>query len=254
MRAFISILFSGALLASQLSLTSATPTPRGLSVPAPPADPPKPSKGDGIGPYDSKDSGFGDWVAKQKFKAMATAADGLGLDNAARNLRHYLGNSGKTLSVSPENMLKDLSGLSKQVRILAQNEAGDAFKAIKGAKGQKAFSSKWTNYYATTKESKDWFYALGGFSFSVTGVVSKSSAKSGTLKYAVHIFDRYNWDGGKSVDIGPFHFEDRELGELHLKGEAREYLVRGTSKVVTVKKYTPSTKIPLPKPKGGRRD
>ncbi|WEW56091.1 hypothetical protein PRK78_001526 [Emydomyces testavorans] len=255
MRSFISILLSGALLASQLHLTCAVPTPRDLAIPPPPADPPKPPKGDGIGPYKSKEASFGDRISKLKFQAMASAADGLGLHNAANNLRHYLDNSGKDLFIPPENMLKDLAGLRNTVQILAQNQASATFKAITGDKGEKAFSSKWTGYYATTTESKDWFYALGGFSVSVTGVVSKTGAKAGTLKYAVHVFDRYNWDNGKSVDIGPFHFEDRELGELHLKGLAREYTVRGTSKVVTVNGFTPGAPIPLPKPKDDdRRD
>lgn len=67
----------------------------------------------------------------------------------------------------------------------------------------------------------------------------------------MHIFDRYNWDAGKSVDIGPFHFEDTELGNLYLKGLAREYNVRGTSGINSVAKFTEGTVIPPPST-GGR--
>jgi hypothetical protein len=98
--------------------------------------------------------------------------------------------------------------------------------------------------------SWDWYFAIGGFSYSVTGIVVKASS-GGSLKYRVHIFDRYNWDAGKSVDIGPFHFEDKELGNLHLKGLAREYTVRGLGGVNEVENFTPTTVIPPPST-GGR--
>lgn len=139
------------------------------------------------------------------------------------------------------------------VKALAQNQAAAAYKLIPASGGEKAFTSPWKSFYATKDQSLDWYFALGGFSFSVTGVVMKSAtaAGAGSLKYQVHIFDRYNWDAGKSVDIGPFHFEDTELGNLHLKGLAREYHVKGSSEVNSVGKFTGETVIPPPST-GGR--
>jgi hypothetical protein len=243
------------LLPLLISFTSAAALPSDLSprapaIPGPPADPPKPADGDGIGPYDSKDAGWRDRLSKAKFFTIAAAAGEIGLTNAERGMRHYLGNSGDTLNVAPGPMMKDLDKFRDAAQALAQNEATKAYKAISKASGSKAFSSKWSTYYATKEQSWDWFYAIGGFSYSVTGVVTKSSG-GGSLKYKIHIFDRYNWDAGKSVDIGPFHFEDRELGELHLKGLAREYVVRGSSQVNEVKSFKPGTVIPAPST-GGR--
>lgn len=37
------------------------------------------------------------------------------------------------------------------------------------------------------------------------------------------MFDRYNWDTGKSVTIGPITVTDAFMGEFHRQGLAREY-------------------------------
>ena len=189
-------------------------------------------------------------MTKAKFAASAVTAGELGLNNAERNLRHYLGNSGKDLNVSPDVLLKDLSSLRNEVQMLIQNEATGAFQKITGASGEKAFTSRWNSFYALKELSQDWFFALGGFSCSVTGVVMKSGS-GGSVRYRVHIFDRYNWDTGKSVDIGPIHIEDKELGALHLKGLAREYVVRGTSRVYEVNSWKPG--VVIAPPRGGSR-
>lgn len=243
------------LLPLLLSFASAAALPSDLSVrapsiPGPPSDPPQPADGDGIGPYNSKGAGWKDRLNKVKFFTIAAAAGEIGLTNAERGMRHYLGNSGDDLNVAPGPMMNDLPEFRKAAQALAQNEATKAYRAISAKSGSKAFSSKWDTYYATKEKSWDWFYAIGGFSFSVTGVVTKKSG-GGSLKYQVHIFDRYNWDAGKSVTIGPFTFEDRELGELHLKGLAREYVVRGSSQVNEVDSFKPGTVIPPPST-GGR--
>lgn len=230
--------------------TGANPLPRAVSIPPVPADPPKPAEGDGIGPYNSQNPGIGDRISKVKFYGVAAAAGEIGLVNAEKNMRHYLGNSGDDLKVTPESMMSGLPTFRTAVKAVAQNEAVAAYKRISGASGEKAFSSSWNSFYATKDLSWDWFFAIGGFSYSVTGVVTKKSG-GGSLKYQVHIFDRYNWDNGKSVDIGPFHFEDKELGNLHLKGLAREYTVRGSSAINEVAKFTPTTVIPPPST-GGR--
>ena len=218
-------------------------------VPPAPADPPKPATGDGIGPYDSQKASIGDRLDKAKFYGVAIAAGEIGLTDAERGLRHYLGNSGDDLDVSPESMMNGLPEFRAAVKATAQNEATKAYKSISGTSGEKAFASGWEGFYATKDMSWNWFFAIGGFSYAVTGVVTKGGG--GSLKYVVHVFDRYNWDAGKSVDIGPIHFEDKDLGKLHLVGLAREYTVRGSGKVNEVEKFRPETVIPPPST-GGR--
>ncbi|KAJ9641503.1 hypothetical protein H2199_005473 [Coniosporium tulheliwenetii] len=196
------LLLTATFLASKIPSTSANPLPRALSIPPAPADPPKPADGDGIGPYNSQDAGIRDRLAKAKFYTVAVAAGELGLVNAERGMRHYLGNSGDDLNVTPESMMSGLSKFRESVKALAQNEAAAAYKSISGASGEKAFRSSWKN-------------------FTPPRIRAGIASGGGSLKYRVHVFDRYNWDAGKSVDIGPFHFEDTELGNLHLKGLAR---------------------------------
>lgn len=168
-------------------------------------------------------------------------------------MRHYLDNTGSDLIIPPEKIMDRLPQFRDAVKALAQNQATAAYKRIPASGGEKAFTSTWKSFYATKDQSWDWYFALGGFSYSVTGVVAKSAsaAGGGSLNYQVHIFDRYNWDEGKSVDIGPFHFEDKDLGNLHLKGLAREYIVRGSGGVNVVGKFTAETVIPPPST-GGR--
>ncbi len=246
------VLLIATLLLCHLPSTTANPLRRALSIPPAPADPPAPAEGDGIGRHGSQSPGFGDRVDEAKFYTMAVTAGEIGLVNAERGLRHYLGNSGNVLNVAPEKMMSGLSEFRDAVKALAQNQAVAAYRGISGASGEKSFRSSWEGFYATKDQSWDWYFAIGGFSYSVTGVVTKASGGGGSLKYRVHIFDRYNWDAGKSVDIGPFHFEDRELGRLHLKGLAKEYTVRGSSGVNEVKSFSPTTVIPPPST-GGRR-
>ncbi|KAL9627476.1 MAG: hypothetical protein Q9164_007597 [Protoblastenia rupestris] len=178
---------------------------------------------------------------------MAAGAEVANLPAAARNMRHYLDNTGAPLFVQPEDMMKGMPQLREDVRTAAKAEAAAAYARITAASGEIAFSSSWKDWYATEERSKNWYYAIGGFHFSVTGVVTKSGGgKGGSLKYVVHVFDRYNWDAGKKVDILGWNVPDLTPGQLHLKGLAREYIVRGSGFVNNVPSFTPATVIPLP--------
>jgi hypothetical protein len=190
------------------------------------------------------------------FRSMAVAASGLGLGNAADNLNHYLDNTGADQTSSPDTMMEDMPSFKEAVQALATEHASQAFRdASTGSGSTKTFASPWMGFYATKETSMDWFFALGGFSFAVAGEVTthKSEGKwLGELSYKAYVFDRYNWDTGKSVTIGPFTFEDTELGRMHVVGLAREYIVRGSSSVQTVGEYTGTT-VPMPNTGGGRR-
>ena len=60
-----------------------------------------------------------------------------------------------------------------------------------------------------------------------------------TLELRINVFDRYNWDEGKHTNIGGVEIPDTLLGRLHKVGLAREYEVRGQSKVFVRKwKYS----------------
>lgn len=224
-----------------------SPRFQNISIPPAPVDPPLGAL-DGSGPYNSKSASFADKAKKVKFYAFAIAAGELGLINAEKNMRHYLGNTGQDLTIDPGLMMDDIPDFRNSVRTLVQNSASEAYNSIVEATGSTAFSSTWNIFYATEKKSPNWYFAIGGFSYSVTGTV----AKHGSLKYRVHIFDRYNWDVGKNVTIGGETIKDTELGDLHLKGLAKEYTIRGTSSVNEVPSFIQTTTIPLPDVPSGR--
>ncbi|MGH3520424.1 MAG: hypothetical protein ACRDQ7_24180 [Haloechinothrix sp.] len=49
------------------------------------------------------------------------------------------------------------------------------------------------------------------------------------MDYKTHVFDRYNWDGGKSTEIGPITITDDQMADLHRAGVAQEYNISGSS-------------------------
>jgi hypothetical protein len=229
---------------------------RAPSIPGPPSDPPKPASGDGIGKYKSKKPTWGARLNKIKFEQVANVAETIGMGDAARHMNHYLDNNGKDLTVSVEAMLRDLGDLRTEVAKLANSKAKPVYERLIKSKTKKSetFVSSWTVYDYDKKMTKNWYYAMGAFSFSVSGVLTVTPGKpaKAAIDYKIHVFDRYNWDAGKSVEIGPFTIKDKELGELHLMGLAKEYVVRGTSKKQSVANYKPTNDFPKPGGGGGR--
>lgn len=208
--------------------TSPTPIP---SIPGPPRDPPA-RAGDGSGRWNSQKKSANDLIfektALQEIKLEVKVAGHIAWKYTFMTLAHYLDNTGQTLTIAPETIMKDLPKFKQVVGDLVRKETAKAYKDITRTGGSKAFTSVWNGF---TAASGDWKYALHGFSYSVTGVVTKSNGKK-SIKYKVHIFDRYNWDGNKSFKIPPIGPTVKEavLGKLHLLGLAKEYFVRGSSK------------------------
>ena len=82
--------------------------------------------------------------------------------------------------------------------------------------------------------SDDWFFAVGGNTHymrtRVTYTPDSDGSGSGRLDFvgAWTFYDRYNWDGGKQVNIMGVTVNDEVRGRLHVVGLAREYDVRGS--------------------------
>jgi hypothetical protein len=212
------------------------------SLPERPEPPLPPPDGDGSAPHGSEER---NWLERRYDDAqmalwhrVADGADAMGLDNAARHMRHYLGNSGAELGVSPEGMLRDLPGLREKVN---QSFEYDLMPEVNerianefnGQPMRFQVTTDWQGYYATQGESKDWFFALGGFSFAHGADVIVTPNPDGSthveIQHQLHIFDRYNWDEGKSVEIMGVEVGDEQLGHLHEVGRAQEFQVWGKS-------------------------
>ncbi len=222
------------------STPSDTPPPAGL--PGFPLVPPPPANGDGAGEHGAVERNWAErrWddIQKQLWYEVADGADAVGLDNAARHMRHYLSNSGDALTVSPEAMLRDMPDFQQKVQQTVQYDLTDAINERNAAEytGQPItfrVPTDWMGDYATKSESSDWLYAMGGFSYAVGAEVVVTPGDNGNpvvqVNYQTHVFDRYNWDPGKAVNIGPVHIPDATPGHLHQVGTAQEYEIRGTS-------------------------
>ncbi|MFC4125493.1 hypothetical protein [Nocardia rhizosphaerae] len=185
-------------------------------------------------------------------------ADAAGLTHAASGMRHYLSNSGDDFTISPDEAMNDVPGLKKwadyvvteAVTAVANNPA-NYDKAV-------AFTSEWLDYYVGQEASQDWFLAMGGVEVSATGVVTTTLAESGSrprisMSYQIHLFDRYNWDGGKGVTILGIDISDERLGALHTAGLAREFNQYGTSGTQQFEGVLPDVgPLDLPAPDPGR--
>lgn len=118
----------------------------------------------------------------------------------------------------------------------ARHQAGDdavAQAQADGATGPVTYplSTPWGDHTA----DGDWFYASGSFNYNQTGTVTAypPDAEHSEWRYEVNtqvnFRDRYNWDGGKSTQIGPVRVSDERLASLHRAGIAREYNLLGES-------------------------
>ncbi|MFN8468719.1 MAG: WXG100 family type VII secretion target [Caldilineaceae bacterium] len=221
---------------AQVSAAPASQVNTGLPPPPPP--PPAPASGDGSAPHGSVTVTAQDHANRELFFGVADGADAIGMDNAARNMRHYLDNSGQPLNVDPRAMLNDLPELRKKANRAFQNDLIDGVTQriqndFTGQPMRFQLTTQWQPYYATKAESQDWFYATGGFSYAygadVTVTPGADDKPHVSIDYQMHVFDRYNWDKGKGVDIGPFRVGDAQLGRLHEAGIAQEYELRGST-------------------------
>lgn len=210
----------------------------GSGVPGFPTPPAAPAAGDGSGAHGVDRPSIGDRVFEQVAYRAADAADAIGLNNAARNMRHYLGNTGDTLGVDPARIKADLPAISTAMDASFATQVRDTALAqvranYDGAPMQFQVTTPWNGAYATKAMSQDWFYGIGGFSYAHTANVTVTPGADGSAQVRIdsqlHVFDRYNWDGGKAVTIGPVTITDDQMGRLHEVGLAREFEVRGTS-------------------------
>jgi Flp pilus assembly pilin Flp len=121
----------GRASAAQASVSFARPGVAGTDLPAtdsegiplptaaPPPDP-------GAGAFDSRGAGLGDRMTEAKWKVAADVAEVAEWTNAARHMRHYLGESGETLSIEPERIVRDEPTFERDVRADARSLVADA--------------------------------------------------------------------------------------------------------------------------------
>lgn len=91
--------------------------------------------------------------------------------------------------------------------------------------------------YNYKNESTNWYYAVGGYSTWGKGIAKVTQGQNGLayeFQFEYHFYDRYNWDKGKAVKIGPVTVTDEFMGEFHRQGLAKEF----NMKAVIKRKFT----------------
>jgi hypothetical protein len=204
--------------------------------PKPPAQP----KGDGTGGFATEDPAASDYIYARAMKESADVAGIFGYDDASKNLRHYLGATGATIAPDVLGMLNEISGFVEDVnaRFLLDVVAPARSQIRSDFDGDVlsiSLPGKWAVFDGT---EGNWRLALGGFSFAHTALVTATPAADGLINVRIesqlHVFDRYNWDPGKTADPFGIRIPDTSLGRLNQVGLAREYDIRGTLQRPTI--------------------
>ncbi len=116
----------------------------------------------------------------------------------------------------------DKTTAAEMRRIAAEAEANGTY----GTPVQ--FSSGWKGEYIGPEDSKDWYYAMGGVA-TVHPPEQPGCEPRIEMDYKTHVFDRYNWDGGKEAEIGPVTITDDSMAEMHRAGVAQEFNMSGST-------------------------
>lgn len=152
-------------------------------------------------------------------------------DDAARHLKHYMDNTGRRLTIDLEGMINEV----RTAKMRFDNEVNQAKTFVEQLPvGTHQITSKSAEgAYNRKAENKNWFFAIGGYSTWGKGqarVTAGASGRECDLNFEYKFFDRYNWDGGKKVEIFGVTITDQFMGEFHRQGIAREYDCVGSIK------------------------
>ncbi len=144
--------------------------------------------------------------------------------NATKHMKHYFANHGRSLTIDLEDMISSVPR--------AQTALVDEFRQAqrfiqKLPPGTHNFTSKSGETAYNRKEANaDWFFAIGGYTYwgkGIANITMVGAQKQYSVTFFFKFYDRYNWDGNKSVTIGGITVTDEFMGEFHRQGLAREY-------------------------------
>jgi hypothetical protein len=183
------------------------------------------------------------WRTRANKLAAETAARGLQFTHpdASRNLLHYLNNSGEPLEQNVDRMLEDNARFEAAAAAREQTLIDQAIAQAQesGVDGPVTFpiSTSWEgfDYSDGAADDQNWFYAVGAFDMGVSGTITVYPPTDGSDEWSyasetrIHMRDHYNWDPGKTTDIGPFTIHDDDLRRMHVEGIAQEFSMFGAS-------------------------
>lgn len=149
--------------------------------------------------------------------------------HAARHLSHYMYPTGRTLTIKLEDMVD--SAPTPRGRFRDEVAQAKAFVEKLGVGTYSITSKNAQNSYNEKDESRDWYFAVGWYYAWGKGTATIRAGAAGLeyeLDFEYKFFDRYNWDGGKSVTISGITITDETMGAFHRQGLAREFDMTGS--------------------------
>lgn len=136
-------------------------------------------------------------------------------------LDHWLGGSGKTKYVDPNEMRRDIPKFDHAVQ-----------GAVASAPGEGCFDTGWTNTDVQdggVTQSEDWWYAMNDFRYRVTGrAVIVDGERS--VDYTVGVVKPYVFGPPRNPIKIPYlgiELEQSEIERLHHVGYAQNFIIQG---------------------------
>ncbi|MFJ6807394.1 hypothetical protein ACIQRK_15395 [Streptomyces anulatus] len=198
----------------------------------------------GSGPFGTEaPTARGLWVLTQA-QAIVTGGDVTGEVAASHNMQHCLSGSGEPLDLDVNRILHDDSGFRTDVGTLHIVENQEAWRQKALDEFEEAGGDRTVvvpvegQAMGRTFREDEWFHAVGSHQQNVSGMVAVSPGDSGkprvSLDYQVNVWDRHNWDSGKTTTFpGGVTIPDDDMGRLHKVGFAQEFDMRGSSSTYT---------------------
>jgi hypothetical protein len=223
------------------AMVAASPVAPPTPVPTPPS-PPGHYKLGTTDPAIGADPGAGKWGAKSseatyialKLAIIQILPQSIVLvgDDAAKHMSHYLGNSGRAVTIDLEGMIDEVP--SAKLRFQTEVAQAKSFVESLPVGRHQITSTKPEVGYNRKSENTNWFFAIGGYSTwgKGTAIVSADAAgrRSYSIDYEYKFYDRYNWDAGKSVTLFGITITDAFMAEFHRQGLAQEFDCHGACK------------------------
>ncbi|MFF8483999.1 hypothetical protein ACGFZG_01620 [Streptomyces antibioticus] len=219
----------------------------------------------GSGAFNTEDPTPEDLWFLARAQAIAAGGDFTGENAASRNMEHYLKKTGEPLDLDVDRILQDDSGFRDDIATHISDHQ-DAWRqqgldAFEKAGGDKTVVVPVESTAAgRTFQNDEWYHAVGSHQQNVSGMVTVSPGADGkpkiSLDYQANVWDRYNWDAGKSTKFpGGVVIPDSEMGRLHKTGLAQEFDMRGSSSTYTydLGTDTPATTNPPDQGREGTR-
>lgn len=189
----------------------------------PPLTPPGP----GAGPWNSESKTY-DNIALAKaakvFLKTTPAREKYGYETA-ETFHHYFENTGTDFPV-------DLSKLLKAVPRVEKLYAAKVQRLMATTQSLEAGTYKFTSRNSTEtsierSEDENWYLAVAGFSYWISGTIVVDADKKISASINYHLWDRYDWDPGVIIPIptpfGVVDVDQERVGAFHRQGLAKEF-------------------------------